>query len=153
MNKIEKYCLNIAGEFSVCAELAKRNLIPTITLGNYKSVDIVVNDPMHDKSALIEVKCTNKKRFVTGFFQKYKTQQSKGPDFWVLVDVSKIDDTRFFIFTHLEIAKTQMRRNGMESWSHVAGGVDNLPLGNILDYENQWEKVTDFFLEKTSSNS
>lgn len=145
MNKFEKYCLNIAGEFSVCAELAKRNLIPNITLGNYKSVDVIVNDPLHEKSALIEVKCTNKKRFVTGFFQKFKSQESKGPDFWILVDVSNINETRYFIFTHLEIARAQMLRNGMESWSQVKGGVDNLPLGDILKFENQWQKIIDYF--------
>jgi hypothetical protein len=151
MNKFEKYCLNIAGEYSVCAELAKRNLIPNITLGNYKSVDIVVNDPMHDKSALIEVKCTNKKRFVTGFFQKFKSEESKGPDFWILVDVSNINETRFFVFTHLEIARAQMMRNGMESWSQVIGGVDNLPLVDILEFENQWQKITNYFSEPEDS--
>lgn len=35
----EKYFLNIAGEFAVCSELAKRNIQANLTFGNKKAVD------------------------------------------------------------------------------------------------------------------
>ena len=41
-NQVEKYFLNLAGEFAVCSELAKRNIQANLTLGNKKSVDLII---------------------------------------------------------------------------------------------------------------
>ena len=42
MNQEERYFLNIAGEFAVCSELAKRNIQANLTLGSKKSVDLII---------------------------------------------------------------------------------------------------------------
>ena len=41
---VEKLLLGMAGEYSVCAELLKRGHIASITVGNAKAVDIIVNE-------------------------------------------------------------------------------------------------------------
>ena len=96
----EKYSLNMAGEYGVCAELHKREITANITLGNKKAVDIVIISD--NKVWTIEVKTTNRNKFVTGFFQKFPTPDTMPcPDFWVLVHICpKTFLTGFFVLTH-----------------------------------------------------
>jgi cytolysin (calcineurin-like family phosphatase) len=35
----------------------------------------------------------------------------------------------------------QMQRNGMNSWAQNQGGVDNVLLKHIVQFENQWDKI------------
>ena len=42
--QVEKQRLGMAGEYSVCAELLKRGHNASITMGNAKAIDIVVNE-------------------------------------------------------------------------------------------------------------
>ncbi len=71
----EKYFLNIAGEYAVCSELAKRNIQANLTLGNKKAIDIIVLKE-ESKAITIEVKTTNKNRIVTNFFSKIHSARS-----------------------------------------------------------------------------
>ena len=136
----EKYFINLAGEYAVCSELAKRNIQANLTLGNKKAVDIIILK--NDNTALtVEVKTTNKNKFVTGFFQKYFSEELPHPNIWVLVQLHENNKTRFFILTHDDVADVQMRVNKMSKWEHV-NGVDNIPLKEILEFENKWEKIT-----------
>lgn len=41
--QVEKQWLGMAGEYSVCAELLMRGHNASITMGNAKAVDIIVN--------------------------------------------------------------------------------------------------------------
>jgi len=139
-NNTEKYFLGLAGEYAVCSELAKRNIQANLTLGNKKSIDIILVDE-NNTATTIEVKTTNKNRFVTGFFQKYKTQETPHPDFWILVTIDKTFNTRFFILSHEELAKIQMIRNKITSWAENKGGVDNVLVEHVIDFENSWNKL------------
>lgn len=136
----EKYYLNLVGEYAVCSELAKRKIQANLTLGNKKSIDIIILTDKN-KAVTIEVKTSNKNRFVTGFFQKYKTQETPHPDFWVLVAIDKTFNTRFFILSHEELAKIQMVRNKITSWAENKGGVDNVLVEHVIDFENSWNKL------------
>lgn len=136
----EKYFLNIAGEFAVCSELAKRNILPNLTLGNKKAVDIIVFKE-NNVAITIEVKTTNKNRIVTSFLQKYKTPDFPHPDIWVMVVIDKNLQNRFFILTHSEVAYIQMKVNKVDVWKENKGGVDNIPIRFLLDYENKWDKI------------
>ena len=140
MNTEEKHFLNLAGEYAVCSELAKRSIQANLTLGNKKAVDIIVllNE---NKAKTIEVKTTNKNRIVTGFFQKYKTPETPHPDIWIMVIIDKLLSTRFFILTHEEVAMTQMKVNKLDNWAENKGGVDNIPIKDLLEFENKWEKI------------
>jgi len=137
----EKYRLSMAGEFGVCSELSKRGYDPSITLGNAKAVDIYVPNAKGGLSR-IEVKTSRSKKIVTNVFQKYfsKTQEPH-PDFWVLVYIDKENVSHYYVLTHEEMGNEQMRTNGMTTWGKTSGGVDNVPITDLADYENAWNKI------------
>ena len=146
--KIDKYCLNLAGEYRVCSEILKRGVFATITYGNKKGADVYAIGT-NRKAAVIEVKASNSTRFVTSFYQKYKTPRDEHPDFWVLYSVCEKDGgfvERFFVLTHREMANAQARTNkgrvfnkqDIEKW---AKGVDNVPIANIAEHESRWDKL------------
>lgn len=136
----EKHFLNLSGEYGVCAELAKRQIHSSLTYGNHKAADIIAVNPETKKISIIEVKTTRSNRVVTGFFQKYKTEGTQHPDFWVIVHIDKDDLSNYYILTHKEMAKVQMKRNGMKEWDYVKG-VDNILLNHIEEYKNDWGKI------------
>jgi len=137
--------LSLAGEHAVCAELLKRRIPCTLTLGNAKAADVVVTVP-NGKTRIVEVKTSSSNRFVTGFFQKYPTPKTvPHPDFWVVVRIDKDShEARFFVFTHSEMAKVQMRRNKMNRWARVQG-VDNILIEHVEPFENRWGKIEKLF--------
>ena len=147
---IDKYHLNLAGEYRVCAELLKRELFATVTYGNKKGADIyAVGD--NRIAAVVEVKASNSNRFVTGFYQKYKTLELPPPDFWVLYSLRSDAGSfveRFFVLSHDEIAQAQALRNCpneelsyLEIAERCAKGVDNVLVRNIEQHEDRWDKI------------
>lgn len=50
-------------------------------------------------------------------------------------------DYRFFIVSHEELAKIQMARNKMTNWAENKGGVDNVLVEHVIDFENSWNKL------------
>ena len=147
---IDKYHLNLAVEYLVCAELLKRELFATITYGNKKGADVyAIGD--NRIAAVIEVKASNSNRFVTGFYQKYKTPELPHPDFWVLYSLRSEAGSlagRFFVLSHDEIAHVQALRNCpdeelpyLEIAERCAKGVDNVLIRNVEQHEDQWDKI------------
>ncbi len=159
--KIDKYYLSLAGEYRVASELLKRGLNATVTLGNAKSADVIAYG-YNRKAAVIEVKTSQQKNFVTGFYNKYKTPNQEHPDFWILVQV-KVSPThdyteRFFILSHSELSVVQVERNRVHwvrcghvkedqslSWEDhcrlSAEGVDNVLLTDVEEHEGRWHKI------------
>ncbi len=135
----EKYNLSMAGEYGVCAELSKRGFDASITFGNMKATDIVV--VIGTELRRIEVKTTRSNKFVTGFFQKYFDPSQYHPNYWVLVHIDSQNNSRFFILTHQEMGDVQMQRNGKNTWEPNPGGVDNVLLKHIVQFENMWSKI------------
>lgn len=150
--KIEKYNLNLAGEYRTCSELLKRNIFATITLGNMKSVDVVAVGA-NRRAAIIEVKTTQKTKFVTGFYQKFKTVGKEHPDFWILYSLKPAADSfteRFFVLSHEEMAEAQAKVNHAEELSYeervrrVAKGVDGVRANDVQEHEDKWNKIVDW---------
>jgi len=148
---MEKYILNLAGEYRVCAEILKRGIFATVTMGNLKAADIHIIVNKHVYS--VEVKTTNGKRFVTSFFQKYKAPELDHPDFWILCHLDTLRD-RFFILTHEELARVQSNRNShskvfdwLEEANRSAKGVDNVLIDDIEIYENQWDNIESLLIK------
>lgn len=137
--QIGKQQLGMAGEFSVCAELLKRGYNASITMGNAKAVDVYVFT--ENGVRRIEVKTTRSNKFVTGFFQKYFDPSQYHPNYWVLVHIDSQNNSRFFILTHQEMGDVQMQRNGKNTWEPNPGGVDNVLLKHVIEFENQWDKI------------
>lgn len=153
MESINKYNLNLAGEYRVAAELLLRGLYASVTFGNMKGADIFAVGK-NCQSAVVEVKASQKKTFVTSLYQKYRTEEMPCPDFWVLYSVALVGSgfrERFFVLTHLEMAQAQGRRNCPElklSYAEFAerfkSGVDNVRLSDIEPFEGQWDKIVEF---------
>ena len=137
--QIDKQQLGMAGEYSVCAELLKKGYNASITMGNTKAVDVYVFTA--NGLRRIEVKTTRSNKFVTGFFQKYFDPSQCHPDYWVLVHIDSQNISHFFILTHQEMGNVQMQCNGKKTWRPNPGGVDNVLLKNIVQFENKWSKI------------
>jgi hypothetical protein len=147
---IDKYHLNLAGEYRVCSELLKRGIFATVTYGNMKSCDVLAVGK-NRKSAIIEVKTSQTKKFVTKFYQKYKTTEMEHPTFWVLYSIQTIKGSmleRFFVLSHQELATIQAGRNrpGVsmtyeQSVSLVPNGVDNVLTTHVEEHEDAWDKI------------
>lgn len=135
----ERFRLSMAGEYGVCAELSKRGYDVSITMGNAKAVDVYVFTGNGVRR--IEVKTTRSNKFVTGFFQKYFDPSKCHPDYWVLVHIDSQNTSHFYILTHQEMGDVQMLRNGMSAWGPNPGGVDNVLLKHIVQFENMWSKI------------
>ncbi|MCH8149093.1 MAG: hypothetical protein IH987_14110 [Planctomycetes bacterium] len=157
MPKIERYLLNLAGEFRVCSELNKRGVFATVTYGNRKGVDVLAIDEKSGKSLKIEVKTSQRPRFVTSISQK-KIAAETAPDYWVLFLLQpRAPETfveRFFVLTHKEICSVQRKRNQKYARRYKAKhgcppdfskGVDNVLLDDVLDFENAWNEIVNAF--------
>lgn len=135
----ERFRLSMAGEYGVCAELSKRGFDVSITMGTAKAVDVYVF--MGNGLRRIEVKTTRSNKFVTGFFQKYFDPSQCHPDYWVLVHIDSQNISNFFILTHQEMGNVQMQLNGKNTWGPNPGGVDNVLLKHVVQFEDMWSKI------------
>lgn len=109
------------------------------------------------RAAVVEVKASNSTRFVTGFYQKYKTPDGEHPTFWVMYSVRPLGDSyseRFFVLSHDELAAKQAKRNHrdtnlsyLECVARAASGVDNVLLGDVEEFEAQWHKIVNWCSE------
>ncbi|MFZ1075763.1 MAG: hypothetical protein WAN50_05315 [Minisyncoccia bacterium] len=109
MKSINTNSVSIAGEFAVLSQLALRGYDANLTLGNTKSVDILVLDPDNGKLWQLEVKTNFKNdkkepsvskihgKFVSDWMmsKKHETIYSESL-FYCFVNISK--DTGFFKF-------------------------------------------------------
>lgn len=153
---MKKYYLSLAAEYRVTSELLIRGLDACVTFGNMKAADVVVWG-QNRQVKLIEVKASQRGRFVTNFYQKFKTKKQQHPNFWVLVDID-VKDCRFFVLSHSELANIQANRNIARrvargtmvagekmTWNEmhklVKNGVDNVLTADVETYENKWEKI------------
>lgn len=157
MPKIERYLLNLAGEFRVCSELNKRGVFATVTYGNRKGVDVFAIDENTGKSLKIEVKTSQHPRFVTSISQK-KMTPGTSPDYWVLFFLQPQAKgsfvERFFVLTHKEICSVQRKRNQKYARRYrkkhgcspdFSKGVDNVLIDDVLEFENAWNEIVNAF--------
>jgi hypothetical protein len=150
---VEKQFLRMAGEYGVCAELQKRHINANVAGGVMMPGDIFIfQDP---KIWYVEVKTTKSTKFITGFFQKFHSAEHKpAPDFWVLVHInSETFISDFYVLTHEEMAKEQMKRNKMTEWQKV-NGVDSVEIKHLnKEYLNNWKIIESIItVEKTNCN-
>jgi hypothetical protein len=153
---IDRYHLNLAGEYRVCSELLKRGIFATVTYGNMKGCDVIAVGE-NRRAAVVEVKTSQSTRFVTRFYQKYKTPDLEHPTFWLLYSIRADGDAfteRFFVLSHDELAEIQAERNHPgESLDYavraerVSKGVDNVLAKNVEQHEDAWSKIVEWCSE------
>lgn len=164
MHRLGKHHLSLAGEYRVASELLRRGLNATVTFGNAKSADVVAYG-RNRRATVIEVKTSQQKNFVTGFYNKYRSSEQEHPDFWIMVQMMRDSHgqhtERFFVLTHTELAAIQAERNRAyhikrgnikpsdelpweRHYELSQRGVDNVLLTDVEAYEAQWDKIVAF---------
>jgi hypothetical protein len=151
--KIDKFHLNLAGEYRICSELLMRGIFATVTYGNMKGCDVVAVGE-NRQAAIVEVKTSQSTRFVTGFYQRYKTPDLQHPTFWVLYSIRANGNAfteRFFVLSHAELAEIQAERNHpgesldyISRAERVSKGVDNVLTRNVEQHEDTWNKIVEW---------
>jgi len=162
VDRIEPYLLNLAGEYRVCSELCKRGVLATVTYGNRKGVDVYAISDRQERALKIEVKTSQRGRFVTGITQKGLAEDPTAPDFWVLFELAAANDgtftERFFVLTHSEICRIQKAKNKKHNDRYESKhgrrydfslGVDNVTINDVERHENHWSKVLARFERET----
>lgn len=107
MNELNKNSVSLAGEFAVLSQLALRGFDANLTLGNTKSVDILVSDPRTGKMFKLEVKTSfagkpsHSKMFghTLAWMMSEKHEKISDPNlFYCFVNIEKETNVfRFFI--------------------------------------------------------
>lgn len=120
--KINRNSISLAGEFAVLSQLALRNYDANMTLGNTKSVDILVSDPTNNNMYKLEVKTrfgpneSNEKLFgkTIGWIMDKKHEEIKDPNLFyafVHIDNKEANGFRFFIVPSAVVAKYVMEQH------------------------------------------
>jgi len=147
-NQLKKQTMGMAGEYYVTAELNRQGIHASMTYGNAKKADIVAYSPEQKNCEVIEVKTTDKNKWVVG-----GKMPTKNDNIWVLVLLSGNKHPRYFIFTgeelhkclepqDLEYRKKYLEKHGKEFDSK---GVVSLKQELAIPFENKWSKITDRF--------
>jgi hypothetical protein len=123
MVRIPTNSVALAGEFAALSQLAIRGYVASMTLGNTKSIDILVFDPVTKKTYQVEVKTNHQRRngptdsklhgkFVTSWQMHEKHERIRDPDlFYCFVHINARptdapkDAFRFFIVPSAVVAK------------------------------------------------
>lgn len=163
---ISKNSVSIAGEFAVLSQLSLRGFDANMTLGNTKSVDILVSNPKNGKMYRLEVKTSyNRKPAHAKLFggrtldwvmgEKHETIDDPFL-FYCFVNIEKdASSFRFFIVPSHEVAtyvknahQYWLDRNGglhkgvITTMRSLRIGIDekhNIPTPLAKDYENRWD--------------
>ncbi len=163
MAKISHNSVAIAGEFAVLSQLALRGFDANMTLGNTKSVDILVADPLTGKMFKIEVKThyghrpSRSKLFghTLDWIMSEKHERIIASSlFYIFVSIAtEANSFRFFIVPSGVVAKYMREQH--EYWLAINEmhrdnpvrrfriGLDEqgyaLPTPLAKDYENKWD--------------
>ena len=130
---ISKTHTGIASEFFVAAELARRNFNVTLTFGNTKAIDLLVEKD--DKLFSVQVKGIQRKKSICWNLSIKKIKET-----YLYVFVNLNSDTfevpEFFILTGLEALKFVKPTNTGRDY------IDYNFLKNQTDSANRWDKFT-----------
>ena len=152
-----KSCLSQFGEFAVAAELNRRLFSASVTYGNQKSMDIIALSE-HGHYAVIEVKTSDKSKFLTGLSPK-KLNETNENQFWVFVKTQLgpgNPETDFYVLTDGEIKSIQSRRDKQFLDKYIlkhgkdfeGKGVPNVTLKDIVSHKEKWGKIEKYLNEE-----
>jgi len=163
----------MAGEYLVAGELNNRSIQASITFGKSKSTDIYAFVPSGHSIARVEVKCTDKNKWLIGTKLLDKSNCADNC-FWVFVYLPKPHENehevmtdqsrgkicpRYFILTSLEAheiandnykqyRQKYFKRHGKEFSEE---GVESMTQRDISMYENEWHKISYFIFRQRMS--
>lgn len=143
----EKYSVGMAGEHFVAAELLRRGVSASVTMGNAKRADVVALNNDATRAVVTEVKSSPQKEWIVG---NCTPQASSQP--WVFVHIPADNcPPRYFVLTAGELNAILapgdaeyragfLTRNGRP---FTGKGVVKLKLAQAEQYENRWSTIID----------
>ncbi len=143
----EKYSVGMAGEHFVVAELLRRGVSASVTMGNAKRADVVALNSDATKVVVAEVKSSPQKEWIVG---NVVPQASAQP--WVFVHVPANETPpRYFVLTAKELngilssGDEKYRAGFLERHGKpfTGKGVVKLKLAEAEKYENKWSSIID----------
>lgn len=163
-----KQLLSLAGEFLVAGELNRRLITASITFGASKRADIFAYHSDWKFPVRIEVKTTDKKKWVVGS-KPLDSDNWRNDWFWVLVYIPRgiayesnltaeargATSPRYFVFTSKEIGR--LTRHRMQRYNkrykdkhgkdYTSKSVHSISFDDASTYEGSWHKIQSFFLK------
>lgn len=147
----EKFAVGMAGEHFVAAELLRRGILASVTMGNAKKADVIARNLESSKIQVVEVKSSSRKQWVVG-----KIPESNDTRIWIFVDIPKEPESppAYYVCSAKELngiltkkdrefaEKYQLRHKGKV---FKGPGVIRLELKEAEDndFKNQWNKILD----------
>jgi hypothetical protein len=103
---ISNHMIGMAGEYYVCAELCRRNILALVTPKNNPLFDVVATDPNGERAVSIQVK-TMSLQNVTGWkVSKEMCTKSNNPNLFVVLVNLKADGTNdFYVYEQDRLAE------------------------------------------------
>jgi hypothetical protein len=135
----------MAGEHFVAAELLRRGLAASVTMGNAKRADVVVMNQSATKVLVVEVKSSPHDRWIVGSAPPVASEQP-----WVFVHIAPDGSSpRYFVLTAAELNsvlgpghRAYCERYETKHGKPFTGpGVCKLTLAQALAEENCWQKI------------
>jgi hypothetical protein len=131
----EKMLLGVAGEFLVAGKLALLDFLPFLTYKNHRDVDIfAIQD---GKTVQIQVKAKQEGKGEIILSEK----TSRLPGFFVIVEVSKEKQVRFYITSAKELGSMAERNRAAYLEKHPATkkALYTVNTSQLGAYEDQWD--------------
>lgn len=144
----EKYAVAMAGEHFVAAELLRRCLAASVTMGNAKRADVVVMNASATKVVVVEVKSSARSEWIVGSLPPEPSDQ---PWVFVRIPINKEHSPEYFVFTAAELNEILLPRHEAycKRFQEKHGkpfsgkGVMALKLEDAHKGKNRWEKIVD----------
>ena len=131
LNKISKTNTGISAEFFVAAELSRRGYNVTLTFGNTKSIDLLIEK--NNSTIAIQVKGIQRKKSICWNLKRTSIRENLIYVF-VNLNADTLVEPEYFILTHEEIK---------EHLKVVKSGRDYIDYNYLkrLDFEDKWDKI------------
>lgn len=129
-----------AGEYFVCAELSRRNILALVTSKSNPNWDIIATNETNDRTVYIQVKTISKDYYQWRVSNYLRNKQYKDNLFVVLVDLREItDDSKdvdFYVWKHDDLAE-RLRQDDVQTsstfgWRQYVGS-------DYEDHINKWD--------------
>lgn len=144
-SQAEKYAVAMAGEHFVVAELLRRGVAASVTMGKAKRADVVAMDQSATRVVVVEVKSSPQQEWIVGSEPPVPSAQP-----WVFAHVAADNlPPRYFIFTAVEPSAILLpgheayreRYQNNHGKPFTGRGVLKFKLSEALDGENSWHKI------------
>ncbi len=149
--EIKKEFKGSVGVFLVCVELSKQNLIVMPTYRNAKGYDIIVLNPITNKSIGIQVKCSDRKEFpiFRSHWKNYKEKiNEKIMCPFVFVDISDINNPTYYILTKDEVKS--LMKDKIERYIKEYQKKKRMTFKEMLEMEEKTKRKADLWVLKLS---